>query len=89
LREEWGVSGWTLLQFLGDAVLVPAGAPHQVQTLTSTISVEQRFLSPENITHLRDYGAHLPRSARQLRAQVDGMILSAVRDALEVLQGCK
>ncbi|NXC35497.1 HAIR demethylase, partial [Campylorhamphus procurvoides] len=30
LREECGVSGWTLLQFLGDAVLVPAGAPHQV-----------------------------------------------------------
>ncbi|NXK29609.1 HAIR demethylase, partial [Arenaria interpres] len=48
LQEEWGVSGWTLLQFLGDAVLVPAGAPHQVQSLTGTISVEQRFLSPEN-----------------------------------------
>lgn len=30
LREECGVSGWSLLQFLGDAVLVPAGAPHQV-----------------------------------------------------------
>ncbi|GAB0200244.1 lysine-specific demethylase hairless [Grus japonensis] len=29
LREECGVSGWTLLQFLGDAVLVPAGAPYQ------------------------------------------------------------
>ncbi|NXT00273.1 HAIR demethylase, partial [Jacana jacana] len=52
LREECGVSGWTLLQFLGDAVLVPAGAPHQVQSLTSTISVEQRFLSPENAARL-------------------------------------
>lgn len=30
LRQECGVSGWTLLQCLGDAVLVPAGAPHQV-----------------------------------------------------------
>lgn len=30
LREECGVSGWSLLQFPGDAVLVPAGAPHQV-----------------------------------------------------------
>ncbi|XP_064031700.1 lysine-specific demethylase hairless isoform X2 [Pogoniulus pusillus] len=89
LREQWGVSGWTLLQFLGDAVLVPAGAPHQVQSLTSTISVEQRFLSPENIAHLRHHGAPLPRAARQLRAQVDGMILAAVQEALEVLQGCK
>lgn len=31
LREECGVSAWTLLQCLGDAVLVPAGAPHQVR----------------------------------------------------------
>lgn len=30
LREEWGVSCWTLLQAPGEAVLVPAGAPHQV-----------------------------------------------------------
>ncbi|NXN20096.1 HAIR demethylase, partial [Indicator maculatus] len=89
LREEWGVSSWTLLQFLGDAVLVPAGAPHQVQSLTSTISVEQRFLSPENISHLRDPGSPLPRAAHQLHAQLDAMIFSAVREALEALQGCK
>ncbi|NXW70006.1 HAIR demethylase, partial [Hirundo rustica] len=30
LRDECGVSGWSLLQLPGDAVLVPAGAPHQV-----------------------------------------------------------
>uniref|UniRef100_A0A8C4VBP9 Lysine-specific demethylase n=1 Tax=Falco tinnunculus TaxID=100819 RepID=A0A8C4VBP9_FALTI len=36
LREECGVSGWTLLQFLGDAVLVPAGAPHQVGSSNAT-----------------------------------------------------
>ncbi|NWW97249.1 HAIR demethylase, partial [Rhynochetos jubatus] len=72
LREECGVSGWTLLQFLGDAVLVPAGAPHQVQTLTSTISVEQRFLSPENAARLRDHRTHPPGAACQLRAQVCG-----------------
>ncbi|NXL65831.1 HAIR demethylase, partial [Chordeiles acutipennis] len=89
LREECGVSGWTLLQFLGDAVLVPAGAPHQVQTLSSSISVEQRFLSPEHIAHLRDHSTHLPRAARQLRAQLDGMIFAAVREAVGVLRGCK
>ncbi|KAM6040459.1 lysine-specific demethylase hairless isoform 1-T3 [Chlamydotis macqueenii] len=81
LREECGVSGWTLLQFQGDAVLVPAGAPHQVQTLTGTISVEQRFLSPENAARLRDHP--------QLRGQLDGMIFSAMREAVGVLRGCK
>ncbi|NXK17498.1 HAIR demethylase, partial [Arenaria interpres] len=81
---EWGVSGWTLLQFLGDAVLVPAGAPHQVQSLTGTISVEQRFLSPENAARSGDHGTH-----PQLCAQLDGMIFSAVREAVGILRGCK
>ncbi|NXF13987.1 HAIR demethylase, partial [Smithornis capensis] len=89
LREECGVSGWTLLQFLGDAVLVPAGAPHQVQTLTGTISVEQRFLSPESCVRLRDLGTDPTGTTRQLCAQLDGMIFSAVREALGVLRGCK
>ncbi|NXT33171.1 HAIR demethylase, partial [Pelecanoides urinatrix] len=89
LREECGVSGWTLLQFLGDAVLVPAGAPHQVQSLTGTISVEQRFLSPENASRLRDHSTHPTGAARQLHAQLDGMIFSAVREAVGVLRGCK
>ncbi|NXM68342.1 HAIR demethylase, partial [Serilophus lunatus] len=89
LREECGVSGWTLLQFLGDAVLVPAGAPHQVQTLTGTISVEQRFLSPESSVRLRGPGPDPAGTTRQLRAQLDGMIFSAVREALGVLRGCK
>ncbi|NWI54299.1 HAIR demethylase, partial [Calyptomena viridis] len=89
LREECGVSGWTLLQFLGDAVLVPAGSPHQVQTLTGTISVEQRFLSPESSVRRRDLGTDPAGTPRQLRAQLDGMIFSAVREALGVLRGCK
>ncbi|NWR78818.1 HAIR demethylase, partial [Centropus unirufus] len=89
LREECGVSGCTLLQFLGDAVLVPAGAPYQVQSLTGTISVEQRFLSPENATRLQEHGSPLPAAPRWLRAQLGGMILSAVREAVGVLQGCR
>ncbi|NXA04929.1 HAIR demethylase, partial [Sapayoa aenigma] len=89
LREECGVSGWTLLQFLGDAVLVPAGAPHQVQALTGTISVEQRFLSPESSVRLRDLGTDPAGTTHPLRAQLDGMIFSTVREALGVLRGCK
>ncbi|XP_066839545.1 lysine-specific demethylase hairless isoform X3 [Anser cygnoides] len=89
LREECGVSAWTLLQCLGDAVLVPAGAPHQVQNLTSTIAVEQRFLSPESAARLGDHGTGPPGAARWLRAQLDGMILAAVREAVGVLQGCR
>lgn len=96
LRDECGVSGWSLLQLPGDAVLVPAGAPHQVggpqplpelrgsrgtatadataagqvRSLTGTISVEQRFLSPESAVRLRQLGSDIPGSPRHLRAQV-------------------
>ncbi|NWV91224.1 HAIR demethylase, partial [Machaerirhynchus nigripectus] len=89
LREECGVSGWSLLQFPGDAVLVPAGAPHQVRSLTGTISVEQQFLSPESAVRLRDLGTDPAGTTRQLRAQLDRMIFAAVREALGVLRGCK
>ncbi|KAM9215782.1 lysine-specific demethylase hairless [Leptosomus discolor] len=89
LHEECGVSGWTLLQFVGDAVLVPAGAPHQVQALTGTISVEQRFLSPENAARLRHHSTDAPGATHQLLAQLDTVIFSAVREAVGVLRGCK
>ncbi|XP_030819934.1 lysine-specific demethylase hairless [Camarhynchus parvulus] len=86
LRDECGVSGWSLLQLPGDAVLLPAGAPHQVRSLSGTISVEQRFLSPESAVRLRNLGTGTPR---RLRAQLDGMIIAAVREALGVLRGCQ
>ncbi|NXM42979.1 HAIR demethylase, partial [Gymnorhina tibicen] len=89
LREECGVSGWSLLQLPGDAVLVPAGAPHQVRSLSGTISVEQQFLSPESAVRLRDLRTDPAGTTRQLRAQLDGMIFAAVREALGVLRGCK
>jgi len=30
LHDDHGVVGYTLVQFIGDAVFIPAGAPHQV-----------------------------------------------------------
>lgn len=33
LKEEYGVEAWTFGQKLGEAVLIPAGCPHQVRNL--------------------------------------------------------
>ena len=30
LEREYGVRGWSIAQCIGDAVFIPAGAPHQV-----------------------------------------------------------
>ncbi|NWJ00952.1 HAIR demethylase, partial [Crypturellus undulatus] len=67
-------------------------SPGQVQTLTGTVSVEQQFLSPESAARLRDPSASTTGAtgtARCIRAQLDAMIFSAVREAVGVLQGCK
>ncbi|ERE86931.1 putative JmjC domain-containing histone demethylation protein 2C [Cricetulus griseus] len=92
LREEWGVSCWTLLQAPGEAVLVPAGAPHQVQGLVSTISVTQHFLSPETCAlsaQLCHQGASLPPDHRMLYAQMDRAVFQAVKVAVGTLQEAK
>ncbi|KAI4893779.1 hypothetical protein NFI96_033968, partial [Prochilodus magdalenae] len=51
LYEEYGVQGWSIVQFLGDAVFIPAGAPHQVHNLYSCIKVAEDFVSPEHVKH--------------------------------------
>ncbi|XP_062055385.1 lysine-specific demethylase hairless isoform X2 [Lepus europaeus] len=89
LREEWGVSCWTLLQAPGEAVLVPAGAPHQVQGLVSTVSVTQHFLSPETCAlsaQLCHQGPSLPTAHRLLYAQMDWAVFQAVKVAVGTLQ---
>ncbi|KAB1256115.1 Lysine-specific demethylase hairless [Camelus dromedarius] len=92
LREEWGVSCWTLLQAPGEAVLVPAGAPHQVQGLVSTVSITQHFLSPETSAlsaQLCHQGPSLSPDHRLLYAQMDWAVFQAVKVAVGTLQEAK
>ncbi|XP_071734093.1 lysine-specific demethylase JMJ27-like isoform X2 [Rutidosis leptorrhynchoides] len=44
LKEEYGVEPWTFEQYLGEAVFIPAGCPHQ-----SCIKVALDFVSPDNV----------------------------------------
>jgi len=44
LHDDHGVIGYTLVQFVGDAVFIPAGAPHQVICHSSYIVIDW-FLS--------------------------------------------
>ncbi|CAF1023231.1 unnamed protein product [Adineta ricciae] len=49
LREWSKVESYPVLQFLGDAVFIPSGAPHQVKNLHSCIKIAEDFVSPENL----------------------------------------
>ncbi|XP_046674688.1 lysine-specific demethylase 3B-like isoform X2 [Homalodisca vitripennis] len=90
LLTEYGVEGYTIVQCLGDAIFIPAGAPHQVQNLNNCIKVAEDFVSPENISHC----FHLMQEFRKLsdvhlnhedKLQVKNIIYHAVKDALSVL----
>ncbi|XP_054167428.1 lysine-specific demethylase 3B-like [Oppia nitens] len=91
LSKEYGVEGYAIAQCLGDAIFIPAGAPHQVRNLNSCIKVAGDFVSPENVSHC----FNLTQEFRQLsdthtnhedKLQIKNIIYHAVKDALSVLR---
>ncbi|CAK8574223.1 unnamed protein product [Lathyrus sativus] len=90
LKEEYGIEPWTFTQKLGDAVLVPAGCPHQVRNLKSCIKVGLDFVSPENVGEcfrLTEEFRKLPinhRSAED-KLEVKKMTVYAMLDVVQVL----
>jgi lysine-specific demethylase 3 len=46
LEREFDVRPFTIVQFEGDGVFIPAGAPHMVRNLNSCIKVALDFVSP-------------------------------------------
>ncbi|CAH9070267.1 unnamed protein product [Cuscuta europaea] len=93
LKEEYGIEPWTFVQKLGDAVLIPAGCPHQVRNLKSCIKVAADFVSPESIPEcirLTEEFRTLPQNhrAKEDKLEVKKMIIYAVKEALDDLRGC-
>ncbi|XP_051173080.1 probable JmjC domain-containing histone demethylation protein 2C isoform X3 [Leptopilina boulardi] len=94
LYRDYGVEGYAIVQCLGDAVFVPAGAPHQVRNLHNCIKVAEDFVSPENVSHC----FHLTQEFRALsdthsnhedKLQIKNIIYHAVKDSLTVLSNAK
>lgn len=91
LYEEYGVQGWAIVQFLGDAVFIPAGAPHQVHNLYSCIKVAEDFVSPEHVRHcfrLTQEFRHLSttHTNHEDKLQVKNIIYHAVKDSVGTLK---
>ncbi|ODM94392.1 Lysine-specific demethylase 3A [Orchesella cincta] len=91
LREEYNVSGYPILQCEGDAVFIPAGAPHQVRNLNNCIKIAEDFVSPENVGHC----FHLTEEFRNLtdthtnhedKLQIKNIVYHTVKDAVAVIQ---
>lgn len=90
LKEEYGIEPWTFEQKLGDAVLIPAGCPHQVRNLKSCIKVAMDFVSPENVgefVKLTSEFRRLPSAhkAKEDKLEIKKMALYALDNVLERL----
>ncbi|XP_033632768.1 uncharacterized protein LOC117294465 isoform X1 [Asterias rubens] len=90
LFREFGVQGWPILQCMGDAVFIPAGAPHQVRNLHSCIKVAEDFVSPEHISNCFQLTHEFRRlsnahSNHEDKLQIKNIIFHAVKDAVGVL----
>lgn len=90
LYKEYAVEGYPIAQCLGDAVFIPAGAPHQVRNLHNCIKVAEDFVSPENVSHcfqltqeFRDLSD--THSNHEDKLQIKNIIYHAVKDAVSCL----
>ncbi|CAI8047712.1 Lysine-specific demethylase 3A [Geodia barretti] len=82
LHQEHGVQGWAIAQAVGDAIFIPAGAPHQVRNLCSCIKVAEDFVSPE-VSPLRPHPLPVslapPPTARSGMCQADRRVSTSLR----------
>ncbi|CAF0777423.1 unnamed protein product [Didymodactylos carnosus] len=89
--EKYGVYSYPIVQYLGDAVFIPSGAPHQVKNLHSCIKIAEDFVSPENIdrclittNEFRSLSKKHTNHADILQAK--NILYYTVRDALDSLK---
>ncbi|GMI66771.1 hypothetical protein HRI_000346400 [Hibiscus trionum] len=91
LKDEFDVEPWTFVQYLGEAVFIPAGCPHQVRNRQSCIKVALDFVSPDNIEEclrLTKEFRKLPKNhrAKEDKLEVKKMVLYAVSSAVKEAQ---
>uniref|UniRef100_A0A182P3X5 [histone H3]-dimethyl-L-lysine(9) demethylase n=1 Tax=Anopheles epiroticus TaxID=199890 RepID=A0A182P3X5_9DIPT len=90
LQQEYQVEGYAIVQCSGDAIFIPAGAPHQVRNLHNCIKVAEDFVSPENISHclkLTNEFRHLSgtHSNHEDKLQIKNIIYHTVKDAVSCI----
>ncbi|XP_050161449.1 probable JmjC domain-containing histone demethylation protein 2C isoform X3 [Myiozetetes cayanensis] len=90
LFEEYGVKTCTVIQFLGDAIILPAGALHQVQNFHSCVQVTEDFVSPEHLVQSFHLTQELRLSKEEInyddKLQVKNILYHAVKEMVRALK---
>ncbi|XP_067857171.1 probable JmjC domain-containing histone demethylation protein 2C [Heptranchias perlo] len=88
LLEECGVGSRAVLQFWGDALMIPVATMYQVQYLTNCIMATKAFISPENVKYCFQSTA-LPKtsnSGTKQNVQMKTILFDTVKDCVEMLR---
>ena len=90
LYVEEGITSYRFVQCEGESVFIPAGCPHQVLNIRSSIKVAEDFVSPEHICRclrLTEQLRQLPitHKRKQDGLGVKDIILHALSHAVSVL----
>ncbi|KAJ6661557.1 hypothetical protein lerEdw1_013796 [Lerista edwardsae] len=90
LFEDYGVKTCTLIQFLGDAIVLPAGALHQVQNFHSCIQVTEDFVSPEHLVQSFHLTQELRLSKEEInyddKLQIKNILYHAAKEMVRALK---
>ncbi|KAM9325387.1 putative JmjC domain-containing histone demethylation protein 2C [Gastrophryne carolinensis] len=90
LLEDYGVKSHALIQFLGDAIILPAGAIYQVQNFHSCVQVTQDFVSPEHLVHSFHLTQELRHSKDEInfddKLQVKNILYHSVKEMVRALK---
>ncbi|XP_053548240.1 probable JmjC domain-containing histone demethylation protein 2C isoform X2 [Bombina bombina] len=90
LLDDYGVKSYAIVQFLGDAIILPAGAIYQVQNFHSCIQVTQDFVSPEHLVHSFHLTQELRLSKDEInyddKLQVKNILYHSVKEMVRALK---
>jgi lysine-specific demethylase 3 len=87
LLDAYGIASYRFIQRLGDMVVIPAGAPHQVRNLSACVKVAMDFVSPNHLHRCLELSADFKklRSGHHLsedKLQVQAMLYQALKTVL-------
>ncbi|XP_030058985.1 putative JmjC domain-containing histone demethylation protein 2C [Microcaecilia unicolor] len=90
LLEDFGVKSCSIVQFLGDAIILPAGALYQVQNFHSCIQVTEDFVSPEHLVQSFHLTQDLRLSKEEInyddKLQIKNILYHAVKEMVRALK---
>lgn len=86
LETETGIKPWSFVQSLGEAVMIPTGAPYQVKVLNSSLFCQSEFVSPEQMRQVMKLSFTDVGQQFDDRLQVKNVIFHSCKDALSILE---